>query len=136
MHAAPVVAAPVVVAVDVGKTAVALSVTDHDRRRLLGPVEVVMTRPALARVIEQVSAVLPTPLVLVRVGVEAAGHYHQPLLAPATWPTGWEVYQLNPAHVTEQRRVMGRRRVKTYAIDLEAAWHSNHPRQHAGRQHR
>jgi transposase len=30
------------------------------------------------------------------------------------------VVELNPAHVTEQRRVMGRRRVKTDAIDLEA----------------
>jgi transposase len=33
---------------------------------------------------------------------------------------GWEVVELNPAHVTEQRRVQGRRRVKTDAIDLEA----------------
>ena len=36
------------------------------------------------------------------------------------WPAGWEVLELNPAHVTEQRRVLGRRRVKTDAIDLEA----------------
>jgi transposase len=35
------------------------------------------------------------------------------------WP-GWEVVELNPAHVAEQRRVMGRRRVKTDALDLEA----------------
>jgi transposase len=28
--------------------------------------------------------------------------------------------ELNPAHVTEQRRVSGRRRVKTEVIDLEA----------------
>ncbi len=56
----------------------------------------------------------------VKVGIEAAGHYHRPLLAPTAWPTGWEVLELNPAHVTEQRRVQGRRRVKTDAIDLEA----------------
>ena len=56
---------------------------------------------------------------MIRVGVEAAGHYHRPLATPAVWP-GWEVVELNPAHVTEQRRVMGRRRVKTDAIDLEA----------------
>ena len=36
------------------------------------------------------------------------------------WPAGWELLELNPAHVTEQRRVQGRRRVKTDAIDLEA----------------
>ena len=33
---------------------------------------------------------------------------------------GWEVLELSPARVSEQRRVQGRRRVKTDAIDLEA----------------
>jgi transposase len=110
----------VVVAVDVGKMAFAVSVSGADRRRLLGPVECAMTRPALDRLVEQVRAVLPGPDSRVRVGVEAAGHYHQPLVAPAAWPASWQVVELNPAHVTEQRRVMGRRRVKTDAIDLEA----------------
>ena len=59
------------------------------------------------------------PAGVTRVGVEAAGHYHRPLATAAVWP-GWEVVELNPAHVTEQRRVMGRRRVKTDALDLEA----------------
>ena len=36
------------------------------------------------------------------------------------WPAGWEVLELSPARVAEQRRVLGRRRVKTDAIDLEA----------------
>lgn len=116
----PIVASLVVVAVDVGKTSVALSVTDDARRRLLGPVEFAMTRPALAAVTEQVRRVLPDEAALVRVGVEAAGHYHQPLITPGVWPKSWQVLELNPAHVTEQRRVMGRRRVKTDAIDLEA----------------
>lgn len=52
--------------------------------------------------------------------MEVARHYHRPLLAASAWPAGWEVLELNPAHVTEQRRVQGRRRVKTDAIDLEA----------------
>ena len=52
--------------------------------------------------------------------MEAAGHYHRPLIEPSAWPAGWEVFELNPAHVAEQRRVQGRRRVKTDAIDLEA----------------
>jgi transposase len=118
----PIVASlVVVVAVDVGKTSVALSVTDAARRRLLGPVEFAVTRPALAAVTEQIRRALPDDAELaVRVGVEAAGHYHQPLIAPGVWPAGWQVLELNPAHVTEQRRVMGRRRVKTDAIDLEA----------------
>ena len=110
----------VVVAVDVGKRAFAVSVSGADRRRLLGPVECAMTRPGLDRLVEQVRAVLPGPGCVVRVGVEAAGHYHLPLIAASSWPADWQVWELNPAHVTEQRRVMGRRRVKTDAIDLEA----------------
>jgi hypothetical protein len=50
--------------------------------------------------------------------VEAAGHYHRPLLGSAVWPVGWQVVELSPARVAEQRRVQGRRRVKTDAIDL------------------
>jgi transposase len=109
--------AAAVVAVDVGKTTAAVLVTDAARRRLLGPMEFPMTGPGLGRVISQALAELSgTPI---RVGVEAAGHYHRPLLSPSVWP-GWEVVELNPAHVAEQRRVMGRRRVKTDALDLEA----------------
>ena len=76
-----------------------------------------MTAGGVAQVITKWQAVLPAGVT--RVGVEAAGHYHRPLAAPSVWP-GWEVVELNPAHVAEQRRVMGRRRVKTDALDLEA----------------
>jgi hypothetical protein len=41
-------------------------------------------------------------------------------MVAASWPADWELLELNPAHVSEQRRVQGRRRVKTDAIDLEA----------------
>ena len=117
INGAPVVAATVV-AVDVGKNTAVLSVTDSARHRLLGPVEFAMTAPAVAAVVERVSAVLPGAAV--KVGVEAAGHYHRPLLGSALWPAGWELLELSPARVSEQRRVQGRRRVKTDAIDLEA----------------
>ena len=120
VHAAPVTSSTVVVAVDAGKTSVALSVTDGRRDRLFGPVEFVMTRSALTAKVGQVLGVLPCAHVPVKVGVEACGHYHQPLVAPAAWPAGWEVLELNPAHVAEQRRVQGRRRVKTDAFDLDA----------------
>jgi transposase len=93
-------------------------VTDDGRRRLLGPVEVAMTRSGLDATTERVLAVVP-PCARVEVGVEAAGHYHRPVV-DYQWPPGWEVLELNPAHVAEQRRVMGRRRVKTDGIDLEA----------------
>lgn len=116
----PVVDLPVVVAVDVGKTVVALSVTDTARHRLLGPVDFEMTGRGLNGVLALIRNRLAGADVPVRVGIEAAGHYHRPLLAPSVWPTGWQVLELNPAHVAEQRRVQGRRRVKTDALDLEA----------------
>ena len=117
INGAPVMAASVV-AVDVGKNKAALSVTGADRHRLFGPAEFVMTAPALATVLDRVCAVLPAGAV--KVGVEAAGHYHRPLLGSGVWPAGWEVLELSPARVSEQRRVQGRRRVKTDAVDLEA----------------
>ena len=112
-------ASSVVVAVDVGKNTVACSVTDEMRHRLFGPVDFVMTRSGLAATLARIGEVVPAD-VGVKVGIEAAGHYHQPLMAPSSWPAEWELLGLNPAHVTEQRRVQGRRRVKTDAIDLEA----------------
>jgi len=120
VHAVPVTASTVVVAVDVGKSSAVLSVTDAARCRLLGPVEFAMTRSAVVDVVGRVCEVLPGVGVAVRVGVEAAGHYHRPLIEASAWPAGWEVFELNPAHVAGQRRVQGRRRVKTDAIDLEA----------------
>jgi transposase len=118
VHAAPVTLSTIVVAVDVGKTSAMLSATDSARKRLLGPVEFAMSRSGLAAVVHRVVAIVP-PSAQVKVGVEAAGHYHRPVLDYG-WPPGWEVLEFNPAHVAEQRRVAGRRRVKTDVIDLEA----------------
>ena len=109
--------AAAVIAVDVGKTTAAVSVTDAGRHRLFGPVDFPMTGPGVGWIVGQARAVVPVGVV--RVGVEAAGHYHRPILSRSVWP-GWEVVELNPAHVAEQRRVMGRRRVKTDAVDLDA----------------
>ena len=88
------VMAATVVAVDVGKNRAALSATDADRRRLFGPVDFAMTAPALAAVLERVCVVLPAAAV--KVGIEAAGHYHRPLLAAEVWPAGWQVLELSP----------------------------------------
>lgn len=104
--AAPVMSSTVVVAVEVGKTTVAVSVTDVGRRRLLGPLDFAVTGPGLAATVMKVREVLPAAAVApgsVKVGVEAAGHDHRPLLAPTAWPSGREVLELNPAHVSEQR---------------------------------
>ena len=116
-NSAPVMAATVV-AVDVGKNTAVLSATDSARHRLLGPVEFAMTAPAVAAVVGRVSAVLPGAAV--KVGVEAAGHYHRPLLGSGLWPAGWELLELSPARVSEQRRVQGRRRSYGQMVAAEA----------------
>jgi transposase len=120
VHAAPVTSATVAVAIDVGKNEFAVSVTDAARSKVLKPlVGCPMTSSSVQDVIVKIARLLPAGAV-VKVGIEAAGHYHLPLLAAAVWPAGWELIELNPGHVTEQRRVLGKRTIKTDAIDLEA----------------
>lgn len=118
--AAPVTASTIVVAVDVGKNEFAVSVTDAARSLLLKPrLGCPMTAPALRAMIQDIERLLP-PHAQVKVGIEAAGHYHRPLLSLQSWPDGWELLELNPGHVTEQRRVLGKRTIKTDAVDLHA----------------
>jgi len=120
VQAAPVTASTVVVAVDVGKTEFAFSVTGTGRSLLLKPrTGCPMTGPSLRQAVDDIIGVLPVGAV-VKVGIEAAGHYHRPLLAAGSWPAGWELLELNPGHVTEQRRVLGKRTIKTDVIDLQA----------------
>ena len=120
VQVAPVTASTIVVAVDVGKNEFAVSVTDVTRAVLLKPrLSCPMTAPSLRQVVGQVQALLPVGA-HVKVGIEAAGHYHRPLLSPRSWPAAWELLELNPGHVTEQRRVLGKRTIKTDAVDLQA----------------
>ncbi|MEV7132665.1 transposase [Arthrobacter sp. NPDC093128] len=122
------------VAVDVGKTVVALSVTDAGRHRLLGPVDFEMTRRGLEGILGLIRSRLAGVDVPVKVGIESAGHFHRPLLMPpSAWPAGWQVLGVNPAHVAEQCRVQGRRRVKTTPwiwrrspAGVERPWHPGH----------
>jgi hypothetical protein len=94
VQAVPVTSSTVVVAVGVGKTEFAFSVTDASRTLLLKPCTgCPMTGPSLARVVADIVDVLPVEAV-VKVGIEAAGHYHRPLLN-AAWPGGWEVLELS-----------------------------------------
>jgi transposase len=119
-QAAPVTSSTVAVAVDVGKNEFAVSVTDATRTKLLKSlVGRPMTAPSLAEVIAAITPVLFDGA-HVKIGIEAAGHYHQPLLSPAVWPCGWELLELNPGHVTEMRKVLGKRTIKTDVIDLIA----------------
>ena len=91
VHAAPVTSSTVVVAIDVGKNEFAVSVTDAARAKLLKPrLACPMTAPSLRDVVDRIQRLLP-PDVHVKIGIEAAGHYHQPLLAAGSWPAGWEL---------------------------------------------
>jgi transposase len=110
----------VAVPVDVGKTSAMVMACDAARRVLLPAVEFPMTRDGVRAVLARLRAALPADVAQVRVGVEAAGHYHRPLTAAGVWPDGWQVVELNPAHVTAQRRVNGQRGVKTDRVDLVA----------------
>ena len=84
---APVTSSTIVVAVDVGKRSAMLSVTDSSRERVLGPVEFAMTRSGLTAAAHRAMAVVP-PAGQVKVVLEAAGHYHRPVLY-YRWPVGW-----------------------------------------------
>ncbi|MCU1593853.1 MAG: transposase family protein [Frankiales bacterium] len=120
VQALPVTFSTIVVAVDVGKNEFAFSVTDAVRQPLLKPrTGCPMTASSLRQVVGDIQRVLPAES-FVKVGIEAAGHYHRPLLTLASWPVGWELLELNPAHVTEQRKVLGKRTIKTDVIDLQA----------------
>lgn len=113
VQAAPVTSSTLAVAVDVGKNEFAFSVTDSSRVLLLKPrTGCPMTGPSLAKTITDIQAVLPSSAA-VKVGIEAAGDYHRPLLGAGSWPQEWELLELNPGHVTEQRKVLGKRTIKT-----------------------
>lgn len=110
----------VAVAVDVGKNEFAFAAKNLDRTlsvpaRLHRP----MTASSLRQAVAELSAVIPARA-SVKVGVEAAGHYHLPLMSADRWPAGWELIELNPGHVTEMRRVLGKRSIKNDATDLAA----------------
>jgi transposase len=78
-------------------------------------------RPGLAQFVQRVDRVVGARGdVQVEVGVEAAGHYHRPVTASGMLPSAWTLIELNPAHVTEQRRVLGKRGIKTDQVDLAA----------------
>ncbi len=110
----------VAVPVDVGKSSAMVMACDFARRMVMPAMEFPLTRSGIAAMLAGLRGALPVDVGLVRVGVEAAGHYHQPMIAPGVWPQGWQVVELNPAHVTAQRRVNGSRGVKTDRVDLIA----------------
>jgi transposase len=109
------------VPVDVGKLSAMAMVADFAGERLVAPFVFSLDRGGIGELITRVQRVVAERGVeRVTVGVEAAGHYHRPVTASGLVPADWELIELNPAHVTEQRRVLGKRGVKTDQIDLVA----------------
>jgi transposase len=111
----------VAVPVDVGKHAAMALVCDFTGELLARPFEFPMTMAGVRLLVERVQAATRGRMIrLVRVGVEAAGHDHQPLVSAGVLPEEWQLVQVNPTQVASQRQLTGRRRLKTDALDLVA----------------
>lgn len=109
----------VAVPVDVGKHTAMASVLDFTGGVLAKPFEFDLDRRGVELLVSKVWAVAPSTVSLIRVGLEAAGHYHLPLAGGAL-PCEWELRLLNPGHVAMQRKANGQRGVKTDRVDLMA----------------
>lgn len=109
----------VAIPIDVGKHSAMAKVVDFTGATLAKPFHFDLDREGVAYFESAVRRVLPPSVSLVRVGLEAAGHYHLPLAGGAL-PSEWELRILNPGHVATQRKVNGSRGVKTDQVDLSA----------------
>jgi transposase len=109
----------VAVPIDVGKHKAMAKVVDFTGCELAKPFEFSLDRNGVRSLVDRVRWSLPASVSLVRVGLEAAGHYHLPL-AGGVLPAEWELRVLNPGHVSMQRKVNGQRGVKTDKVDLAA----------------
>ena len=100
----------VAVPIDVGKGSAAALVCDFTGELLVGRFQFALTRVGVAGLVGRVQAVQAArPVELVRVGIEAAGHYHRPLSSAGVLPADWQLVEYNPAHVAAQRRTNGQR---------------------------
>jgi transposase len=109
-----------VVPVDVGKSTAVALVADHYGQILAAPFEFDLTVSGAAKLLAAVDGVRQQVGALsVRVGVEAAGHYHRALAATLR-SYGFDVVELNPYQVKLARVQLGSARVKTDARDCMA----------------
>ncbi len=82
--------------VDVGKHSAIASVLGFTGAVLAEPFEFDLDRRGVEQLVGRVRAAAPSPVSLVRVDLEAAGHYHLPLAGGAL-PAEWELRLLNRA---------------------------------------
>ncbi len=110
----------VAVAVDAGKASAVALVATFSGERLFPPFTFAMNRIGIADLVARVEAATAGACGGAgTAGVEASG-YHLPLLALGVFPAQWGVVVFNPAHVAEQRKVNGKRGVKTDVVDATA----------------
>ncbi len=109
-----------VVPVDVGKCSAVALVADHYGQIVGELFEFDLTVSGAARFASTVAAVQRrVGAASLRVGVEAAGHYHQALAATLR-TGGFDVVELNPYQVKTARAQLGQARVKTDLRDCLA----------------
>jgi transposase len=109
-----------VVPVDVGKRTAMALVADHYGQIVGEPFEFGLTVSgvdALTTAIDRVAGRVAAGSV--RVGIEAAGHYHQ-ALAVTLRDKGFDVVELNPYQVKIARAQLGQARIKTDLRDCMA----------------
>ena len=109
-----------VVPVDVGKASAVALVADHYGEILVPPFEFALTETGFAVLVAAVgrARVERDPAIL-RIGVEAAGHYHRTLVARLQ-AAGLEVVELNPRAVKDARGQQLLRTLKNDARDCGA----------------
>jgi hypothetical protein len=111
----------VAVPVDVGKDGAMALGGDFTGELLARPFQFPMPMAGVRLLVERVQAATCSRAVgLVRVGVEAAGYDHQPLVSTGVLPADGQLVQVSPAPVAAQRQLTGRRRRTTDALDLVA----------------
>jgi transposase len=109
-----------VVPVDVGKRTAMALVADHFGQIVAEPFEFDLTASGFGKLAATVAAARSKAgAQSVRVGVEAAGHYHQ-ALATTLRRNGFDVVELNPYQVKMARAQLGQARFKTDVRDCMA----------------
>lgn len=109
-----------VVAVDVGKRSAMGLIADHCGQIFGEPVDFELTLPGASALEHAVrSAARHSDAASIRIGIEAAGHYHRSLAARLR-DRGFDVVELNPYQVKLARGQMGQARTKTDLRDCMA----------------
>jgi transposase len=109
-----------VVPVDVGKRTAMALVADHYGQIVVEPFEFALTVSGASELVATITDVRRrVGGESVRVGVEAAGHYHQAIAATLRG-NGFDVVELNPYQVKMARVQLGAARVKTDVRDCMA----------------